>query len=101
MSNRISFYEKFIKTSQKGFTLRGGYHAKWRLPTNYALYRKRIDAGPEAERPRSVWSNWYLFYLAKLRVMQSVYEVFLLFLFFISKAHNMRWKELTLVFHKV
>lgn len=58
MSNRISFYEKFIKTGQKGFSLKGGYHAKWRLPTNYALYRKRIDAGPEPERPRSVWSNW-------------------------------------------
>jgi len=56
--SRPTFYEKFIKTGQKGFSLRGGYHSKWRLPMNRVLYQKRIDAGPEAERPRSIWSNW-------------------------------------------
>jgi hypothetical protein len=30
--------------------------------------------------------------------MQNVYEAFFPFLFFISKAYNMRWKNLTLVF---
>lgn len=53
-----SFYKKFIKSAQKGYTLKGGPHAKWRLPLNYQLYQKRLDVGPEQERPRSVWSNW-------------------------------------------
>ena len=52
-------YDRFIKTGQKGFSLKGGYHAKWRHPMNQVLYRKRLDAGPEVERPRSAWSNWY------------------------------------------
>jgi len=30
--------------------------------------------------------------------MQMAYEIFFPFLFFISKAHNMRWKDLTFVF---
>jgi len=35
----------------------------------------------------------------KVREKQNVYEVFFFpFLFFISKAYNMRWKKLTLVF---
>jgi len=53
-----SFYERFIKTGKKGFSLRGGPFAKWRFPLNKVLYRKRLDAGPEPERPRSAWSNW-------------------------------------------
>lgn len=51
-------YNKFIKESTKGYTLRGGPFAKWRYPLNKVLYRKRLDAGPETERPRSAWSNW-------------------------------------------
>jgi hypothetical protein len=53
-----SFYTKFIKESKKGYTLRGGPFAKWRYPLSRVLYRKRLAAGPEPERPRSVWSNW-------------------------------------------
>ena len=53
-----SYYKKFIKTARPGFSLEGGPHSKWRLPMNYDLYKKRIDAGPEPERPRSIWSNW-------------------------------------------
>jgi len=38
---------------------------------------------------------------SKVREKQNVYEVFFSpFLFFISKAHNMRWKKLTLVFNE-
>ena len=33
-----------------------------------------------------------------LHEKQNVYEVFFLFLFFISKTHDMRWKNLNLVF---
>ena len=53
-----SFYHKFIKNSKKGYSLKGGPLAKWRFPLNRVLYKKRLDAGPEPERPRSVWSNW-------------------------------------------
>lgn len=51
-------YERFIKKNAKGFSLRGGPFAKWRFPLNKTLYRKRLAAGPEPERPRSVWVNW-------------------------------------------
>jgi hypothetical protein len=36
--------------------------------------------------------------LSKVREKQNVYEVFFPFLFFISKAHDMGWKKLNLVF---
>jgi len=52
------FYKKFINPARKGFSLEGGPHAKWRLPLAYQLYKKRLDAGPEPERPRHAWSNW-------------------------------------------
>ena len=55
---RMSFYNKYIKTGRKGFSLRGGPFAKWRFPLNKVLYRKKLAAGPESDRPRSIWSNW-------------------------------------------
>lgn len=54
----MSFYQKFIQNGSKGYSLRGGPFAKWRYPANKVIYRKRLIAGPEPERPRSVWSNW-------------------------------------------
>ena len=54
----MSFYNKYIRNGQKGFSLSGGVHARWRMPLNKVLYRKRLAVGPEKERPRSVWSNW-------------------------------------------
>jgi large subunit ribosomal protein L44 len=54
----MTFYNKYIKPGMKGYTLRGGPFAKWRFPLNKVLYRKRLAAGPEPERPRAVWSNW-------------------------------------------
>ncbi len=56
----MSFYNKFIKPNRMGFTLRGGPFSKWRLPLASVLYRKRIEVGPEPQRPRSVWSNWFV-----------------------------------------
>ena len=55
----MTFYNRFIKTGAKGYSLRGGYLAKWRYAVNKVLYRKRLAVGPEQERPRSVWQNWY------------------------------------------
>ena len=55
----MGFYDQFIKEGIKGYSLRGGPMAKWRFPLNRVLYKKRQAAGPEPERPRSVWSNWY------------------------------------------
>lgn len=54
----MTFYEKFMKGAKKGYSLKGGPHAKWRMPMNKVLYQKRLDAGPEPERHRSIWSNW-------------------------------------------
>ena len=53
-----SFYAKFIASPQKGYSLKGGPFTRWRYPLNRVLYKKRLAAGPEPERPRSVWSNW-------------------------------------------
>lgn len=55
----MSFYRKVVEGTMKGFTLKGGPFAKWRYPVNRVLYKKRLVAGPEPERPRSVWQNWY------------------------------------------
>ncbi len=55
----MTFYNKFIKSNRWGFPLRGGSFTKWRLKLEAELYKKRIDIGPEPERPRSVWSNWF------------------------------------------
>jgi hypothetical protein len=54
----MGFYDMFIKTGRKGYSLRGGPFAKWRYPLARVLYRKRQAAGPEPLRSRSVWSNW-------------------------------------------
>ncbi len=54
----MTFYEKFIKTARKGYSLRGGPHARWRYPLARVLYKKRQLVGPEPERPRSAWVNW-------------------------------------------
>lgn len=54
----MSSYIKFMQKYAKSHTLRGGPFARWRYPLAQALYRRRIEAGPEPERPRSVWSNW-------------------------------------------
>lgn len=54
----MGFYEKFIQGGRKGYSLRGGPFTRWRSPLNSALYRKRLIAGPEPERPRSSWLNW-------------------------------------------
>jgi hypothetical protein len=56
--SKTSYYSRFIETGRKGFTLKGGPFAKWRYPFNKVLYKRRLEVGPEPERPRSVWSNW-------------------------------------------
>ena len=45
-----------------------------------------------------MYKGYTIYKVYRVRVMQNVYEVFFPFLFFSSKAHNMKWKELTLVF---
>lgn len=59
----MSFFNKYIKDGVKGYSLAGGPFSKWRYPLARVLYRKRLAAGPEPERPRSVWSNWYYIYI--------------------------------------
>ena len=47
-----------MRFNKPGYPLRGGPFTKWRIRYNRSLYRKRIAAGPEPLRHRSVWSNW-------------------------------------------
>jgi len=32
----------------------------WMRPYLSSLYKRRLDQGPEPERPRSVWINWFV-----------------------------------------
>lgn len=34
-------------------------YKKWVVPTYRSLYKRRLEQGPEHERHRSEWLNWY------------------------------------------
>jgi hypothetical protein len=49
---------KFMRFNKPGYSLNGGPFTRWRFRYQRALYRKRLIAGPEPIRSRSVWVNW-------------------------------------------